>query len=301
MPYRFGLDGSVERLVERDDAVCTWLALGGGRLATIASVEGGACDVYAVEDGDLRRLSRNGGSLVRAVPPRPGAPRRAAPRRTRHRRVGRPPARPAQQGPRPPDPRRPALRARPVAVAGDGRARGRRASPCCTATRAARSGYGETFAKAIEGNWGEADDSDLMRLVDWAIRQKLGTRDHVGLLGLSYGGYMTNWLLGHHPGRFAAAVSENPVARPVLVLRRVRLRLHDRPARGWRRRAVGRLPADAREVAGRRCSTATRRRCSCSRPKATSAAPRVRPRSRSPCSAASAARSRWCATRTSST
>ena len=22
---------------------------------------------------------------------------------------------------------------------------------------------------------------------------------------------MTNWLLGHHPGRFAAAVSENPV------------------------------------------------------------------------------------------
>ena len=51
-----------------------------------------------------------------------------------------------------------------------------------------------------------------MRLVDWALRQKARRpRDHVGLLGLSYGGYMTNWLLGHHPGRFAAAVSENPV------------------------------------------------------------------------------------------
>jgi len=72
-------------------------------------------------------------------------------------------------------------------------------------------GYGETFAKAIEGNWGVADDSDCMRLVDWAIRKGIADRDRVGLLGLSYGGYMTNWLLGHHPGRFAAAVSENPV------------------------------------------------------------------------------------------
>ena len=43
VPYRLGLDGSTERLVERDDAVCTWLAYGGGRLATIASIEGGAC------------------------------------------------------------------------------------------------------------------------------------------------------------------------------------------------------------------------------------------------------------------
>src|SRR5439155_661846 len=72
-------------------------------------------------------------------------------------------------------------------------------------------GYGETLAKAIEGNWGVADDSDCMRLVDWAIRKGIADRDRVGLLGLSYGGYMTNWLLGHHPGRFAAAVSENPV------------------------------------------------------------------------------------------
>jgi dipeptidyl aminopeptidase/acylaminoacyl peptidase len=50
-----------------------------------------------------------------------------------------------------------------------------------------------------------------MRLVDWAVRKGIADRAHVGLLGLSYGGYMTNWLLGRHPGRFAAAVSENPV------------------------------------------------------------------------------------------
>jgi dipeptidyl aminopeptidase/acylaminoacyl peptidase len=33
----------------------------------------------------------------------------------------------------------------------------------------------------------------------------------VGVFGLSGGGYMTTWLIGHFPGRFAAAVSENPV------------------------------------------------------------------------------------------
>jgi dipeptidyl aminopeptidase/acylaminoacyl peptidase len=71
--------------------------------------------------------------------------------------------------------------------------------------------YGEAFAKAIDGNWGDTDESDCMRLVDWAVRKGIADRAHVGLLGLSYGGYMTNWLLGRHPGRFAAAVSENPV------------------------------------------------------------------------------------------
>ena len=72
-------------------------------------------------------------------------------------------------------------------------------------------GYGEAFAGAIDGNWGDPDASDCMRLVDWAVRKGIAPRDHVGLLGLSYGGYMTNWLLGRHPGRFAAGVSENPV------------------------------------------------------------------------------------------
>jgi dipeptidyl aminopeptidase/acylaminoacyl peptidase len=35
-------------------------------------------------------------------------------------------------------------------------------------------GYGRDFAAAIDGNWGEADDSDLMRVVDWAVRKGLG-------------------------------------------------------------------------------------------------------------------------------
>src|SRR5580765_3677207 len=210
VPYRFGLDGSTERLVEREDAVCTWLAYGGGRLATIASIEGGACDVYAIEDGDLRRLSRNGGSWF--------GPFRRDPERhaVRHRDghdidawVVRPRGRRSKGlvlqihgGPHCAHGPAPWLEMVALADAGFtvvyGNPRG-------------SVGYGEAYAKAIDGDWGVADDSDLMRLVEWALRKKLATRDHIGLLGLSYGGYMTNWLLGQHPGRFSAAVSENPV------------------------------------------------------------------------------------------
>ena len=210
VPYRFGLDGSAERLVERDDAPCCWLASGGGRIVTVANVAGGASDVYAVEDGDLRRLSRNGSGWF--TPYR----RDPEPHRVRHREghdihawLVRPRGR----------------RSRGLVLqihGGPYLAHG--STPWLEMTALADSGftvlygnprgsvgYGQAYAAAIDGNWGDTDDSDLMRLVDWAIRQGLARRDKVGLLGLSYGGYMTNWLLGHHPGRFAAAVSENPV------------------------------------------------------------------------------------------
>jgi acylaminoacyl-peptidase len=210
VPYRFGLDGSVERLVERDDAICTWLAEGGGRIATIASVDGGACDVYAVEGGDLRQLSRNGGSWF--GPYRRDLERHAVRHRDGHEIdawVVNPRGRQSKGlvlqihgGPHCAHGPAPWLEMVALADAGYtvlyGNPRG-------------SVGYGEAHAKAIDGDWGVADDSDLMRLVEWALRKKLATRDKVGLLGLSYGGYMTNWLLGHHPGRFAAAVSENPV------------------------------------------------------------------------------------------
>jgi dipeptidyl aminopeptidase/acylaminoacyl peptidase len=72
-------------------------------------------------------------------------------------------------------------------------------------------GYGQAFARAIAGSWGDADSSDLLRVVDWAVDEDLADPQLVGVLGLSYGGFMVNWLLGRFPGRFAAAVSENPV------------------------------------------------------------------------------------------
>src|SRR3712207_8147795 len=42
--------------------------------------------------------------------------------------------------------------------------------------------------------------------------RSIADADRVGVMGLSHGGYLTAWLLGHYPGRFKAAVSENPVS-----------------------------------------------------------------------------------------
>ena len=210
VPYRFGLDGAVERLVDREDAVCAWLAEGGGRMATIASIAGGGAEVYAVEDGDLRQLSRNGARWF--APYRRDPERHSIAHRDGHELdawLVRPRGRRSRGlvlqihgGPHLAHGPSPWLEMVALADAGFtvlyGNPRG-------------SVSYGEDFARAIDGNWGDTDASDCLRLVDWAVRKRIAGRDHVGLLGLSYGGYMTNWLLGHHPGRFAAAVSENPV------------------------------------------------------------------------------------------
>src|SRR5712691_9514515 len=68
------------------------------------------------------------------------------------------------------------------------------------------TGYGEQYARAVAGRWGEKDAGDIMRVADWAVEQGLADRDRRGVFGLSYGGFMTNWLLSRHPGAFKAAV-----------------------------------------------------------------------------------------------
>jgi dipeptidyl aminopeptidase/acylaminoacyl peptidase len=70
--------------------------------------------------------------------------------------------------------------------------------------------YGEDFARALHGVWGQPDSVDILALIDRLIRDGLVDRDRIGVRGLSYGGFMTHWLLANHPGRFKAGVSENP-------------------------------------------------------------------------------------------
>ncbi len=69
------------------------------------------------------------------------------------------------------------------------------------------SGYGEDFRSAIAPGWGDLDYRDLMALVDEALR-RYGCIDEkrLGVAGGSYGGYMTNWIIGH-TDRFRAAVT----------------------------------------------------------------------------------------------
>jgi dipeptidyl aminopeptidase/acylaminoacyl peptidase len=79
------------------------------------------------------------------------------------------------------------------------------------------SGYSEEWGRAIRGpgeagpGWGTVDYEDLMAVTDEALnRFPFCDPDRVGVLGGSYGGFMTSWMVGH-TDRFKAACSERAV------------------------------------------------------------------------------------------
>jgi dipeptidyl aminopeptidase/acylaminoacyl peptidase len=70
------------------------------------------------------------------------------------------------------------------------------------------SGREDAFARAIVGCPAEPETEDLHAVLDEALRRcDWIDADRVGVLGGSYGGYMTSWLVGH-TDRFAAACTE---------------------------------------------------------------------------------------------
>jgi len=75
-------------------------------------------------------------------------------------------------------------------------------------------GYGEEHAKAIWGAHGTADYVDLMAWADYVVRQPYIDRDRMGVTGGSYGGYMTNWIIGH-TDRFRAAVTQRSISNRI--------------------------------------------------------------------------------------
>jgi len=72
------------------------------------------------------------------------------------------------------------------------------------------SGYSEAFMAAIRGNWGERDYRDIMAVLDHAVSLSSVDGDRLAVAGGSYGGYMTNWIVGHSD-RFACAVTDRSV------------------------------------------------------------------------------------------
>ena len=69
------------------------------------------------------------------------------------------------------------------------------------------TGYGEKFSAEASGHWGERDYLDIMEATDHVIKTyDYVDGDRLGVLGGSYGGFMTNWIIGH-TDRYKAAVT----------------------------------------------------------------------------------------------
>ena len=63
----------------------------------------------------------------------------------------------------------------------------------------------------IRGKYGTMDYDDLMTFTDWiAENLPFVDRNRLGVTGGSYGGYMTNWIIGH-TDRFRAAASQRSI------------------------------------------------------------------------------------------
>ena len=76
-------------------------------------------------------------------------------------------------------------------------------------------GYGETFRRSVVRDWAGKDYVDLMSSLDQLI-DRTGYIDttRIGVGGGSYGGFMTNWIIGQ-TDRFAAAVAMRSISNLV--------------------------------------------------------------------------------------
>ena len=71
-------------------------------------------------------------------------------------------------------------------------------------------GYGEAFNAANYRDWGPGPMRDVLAGVDTLVEEGYADPDRLGVTGGSYGGYLTNWIVGHDE-RFAAAFTARSV------------------------------------------------------------------------------------------
>ena len=66
------------------------------------------------------------------------------------------------------------------------------------------NGYGLKFREANHRDWGGSDYKDLMAGVDYVITKGWADPNKMGVMGWSYGGFMSSWIVGH-TNRFKVA------------------------------------------------------------------------------------------------
>ncbi len=73
-------------------------------------------------------------------------------------------------------------------------------------------GYSQEFVDAVRGDYGGGDYEDIMAGLDYVLEENdwIDT-NRLGVTGGSYGGFMTNWIVGH-TNRFKAAVTQRSIS-----------------------------------------------------------------------------------------
>ncbi len=209
-PYRFSRDGRAERLAD-GPFVCSSIASGGGTTVVVANRRGGAGEVELLYEAGFSPVTSSGGAWLRrcrrdpepiSVPRPDGGAVPGWAIRARPNGEHGPLVLHVHGGPHlahGPVPRLEMLALADLGIS------------VIYANPRGSMGYGEAHASAPRGAWGSVDAEDLLLILDWAVAAGIADATRIGVMGSSYGGFMVNWLLGHHPHRFAAGISENPV------------------------------------------------------------------------------------------
>ena len=74
--------------------------------------------------------------------------------------------------------------------------------------------FGADWIAALSGAWGDVDAADALAAVDGVVARGLADPNRLAVMGLSYGGFLTQWLIGV-TDRFRAAIAENGVTNQV--------------------------------------------------------------------------------------
>lgn len=73
-------------------------------------------------------------------------------------------------------------------------------------------GYGQEFVDAVRGDYGGGDYEDIIAAVEYALEEfPFIDETRLGVTGGSYGGFMTNWIIGHSD-KFKAAVTQRSIS-----------------------------------------------------------------------------------------
>ena len=72
------------------------------------------------------------------------------------------------------------------------------------------SGRGQSFARSVVGDMGGADMRDCLSGLDRLVADGIADPERIGVMGGSYGGFMTTWMVTQDE-RFSAAIAVAPV------------------------------------------------------------------------------------------